>query len=65
MASLDGCWVHVAIATYDRTYVDFLTGSQPSTKDAFMEMDEYGPFDLRDEVSLEHVGALMLGVPSS
>ena len=66
MVSLDGCWAHVNIATYDRRYLGFLSGDQPHT-DAFMEMIEYGPFDLRLwapnglGLFLECVGALMLG----
>lgn len=67
MISLDGYLAYINIATYDRQYVDFLSGSQPSTDDdAFMEIREYGSFDLRKwspkglEMFLTHVGALML-----
>ena len=68
MVSLDGYWAHINIATYDQQYLAFLSGSQPSTADdAFMEMVEYGPFDLRVwsgdglGIFLKYVGALMLG----
>ncbi len=65
-------WAHINIATYDQQYLAFLSGSQPSTADdAFMEMVEYGPFDLRVwsgdglEMFLKYVGALMLGKDGS
>ena len=68
MISLDGYWAHINIATYDRQYLDFLSGTEPATgNDAFMEMVEYGSFDLRRWSPtglgsfLELVGALMLG----
>lgn len=72
MVSLDGYWAHINIATYDRDYVEFLSGLQPSAAGGtFMEMVEYGPFDLRVwsgkglenglETFLIYVGALMLG----
>ena len=68
MVSLDGYWAHINIATYDGKYVEFLSGIQPTTdNDAFMEMLEYGPLDLRRwsndglEKFLTFVGALMLG----
>lgn len=68
MVSLDGYHAFITIATYDQEYLDFLSGSQHSASDdAFMEMDEYGQFDLRKwsgnnlEMFLQHVGALMLG----
>lgn len=68
MLSLDGYFAYINIATYDRKYVEFLSGSQPSAvDDTFMEMVEYGSFDLRVwsgvglEMFLTHVGALMLG----
>lgn len=68
MVSLDGYWAHINIATYDRQYLDFLSGIQPPTdSDAFLKMLEYGPFDLRvwsgDGLKsfLTYVGALMLG----
>lgn len=68
MVSLDGYWAHINIATYDRQYLDFLSGSQPTTdSDAFMEMLEYGPLDLRVwsgkglESFFTYVGPLMLG----
>lgn len=68
MVSLDGYWAHINIATYDRQYLDFLSGTEPSNpNDAFMEMSEYGSFDLRVWSStglkafLELIGALMLG----
>ena len=71
MVSLDGYFAFVNIATYDQTYLDFLSGTPPSgPNDAFMHMKEYGPFDLRIwsakgddiglEVFLQDVGALML-----
>ena len=66
MVSLDGYWAHINIATYDRRYLDFLSGAQPHTE-AFMEMTEYGTFDLRVwepsglGLFLRSVGALMLG----
>lgn len=68
MISLDGYRAYINIATYDRPYLDFLSGTEPSTgNDAFLDMVEYGPFDLRVWSSnglgffLELVGALMLG----
>ncbi len=70
MISLDGYWGHINIATYDWEYVKFLSGSQPSANGTFMEMKEYGRFDLRTwsdssgnglESFLKYVGALMLG----
>ena len=68
MVSLDGYYAYINIATYDRQYVEFLSGCQPlADDDAFMEMVEYGSFDLRVwsgddfEMFLTHVGALMLG----
>ncbi|KAL9127655.1 MAG: hypothetical protein Q9175_007689 [Cornicularia normoerica] len=75
MVSLDGHYAYINIATYDRQYVKFLSGSQPSAADdAFMDMVEYGRFDLRvwrdsgEDVGLgsflKHVGALMLGTAS-
>ena len=71
MVSLDAYWAHVHIATYDRQYVEFLSGCQPSTNGAFMEMTECGPFDLRVwsgdeglELFLKYVEALMLGTSS-
>ena len=66
MVSLDGYRAYINIATYDRQYVDFLLGGQPSANDAFMEMKEYGYFDLRQwsgqglGLFLRCVGALML-----
>ena len=72
MVSLDGYWAYINTATYDRQYLAFLSGNQPSTaNDAFMEMVEYGPFDLRMwssdglEMFLKYVGALMLGKDGS
>ena len=66
--SLDGYRAHINIATYDRQYLDFLSGIPPTTdSDAFMEMVEYGALDLRVrsdnglESFLTYVGALMLG----
>ena len=68
MVSQDSYYGYINIATYDRQYVEFLSGREPSPgDDAFMEMIEYGPFDLRVwsgkglEMFLTHVGALMLG----
>ena len=68
MVSLDGYRAHINIATYDRRYLDFLSGIQPTTEsDAFMDMVEYGPLDLRVwsgeglELFFTYVGALMLG----
>ena len=69
MVSLDGYYAYVNIATYDRKYVEFLSGSHRSNFDnAFMKMVEYGFYDLRVwsgnnglELFLKHVGALMLG----
>lgn len=68
MLSLDGYFAYINIATYDRQYVKFLSGSQTAgVDDTFMKMVEYGPFDLRVwsgeglEMFLTHVGALMLG----
>ena len=68
MVSLDGHWAHINIAIYDRQYLDFLGGtpSRHHGKDGFMEMFEYGPFDLRRwsdpglGMFLEYVGALIL-----
>ena len=68
MVSQDGYWAFINIATYNRRYVEFLSGSEPSAAgDAFMEMREYGTFDLRIwsgnglELFLQYVGALMIG----
>ena len=66
MVSLDGYWAHINIATYDRRYLGFLSGAKPHTE-AFMEITEYGTFDLRVwepnglGLFLMSVGALMLG----
>lgn len=68
MVSLDGYYAYINIATYNRKYVEFLSDSHHSNvDDAFMEMVEYGTFDLRVwsgdglEMFLTHIGALMLG----
>lgn len=68
MISLDGYYAYINFAIYDRQYVEFLSGHEPSAADdAFMEMVQYGPYDLRVwsgnglEQFLQHVGALMLG----
>lgn len=66
MVSMDGYYAYINIATYDRQYLEFLSGSEPSGTDALMEMAEYGRFDLRLwsgnglERFLKYVGALML-----
>lgn len=69
MISLDGYYAYINIAIYDRQYLEFLSGHKPSAADdAFMEMTEYGVFDLRVwsgvgglEKFLNYVGVLMLG----
>lgn len=69
MVSLDGYWAYINVATYDRQYLDFLSGDEPSSaNDAFMEMREHGPFDLPKwsgqdglGIFLKYVGAFMLG----
>ena len=69
IVSLDGYWAYINVATYDRQYLDFLSGDEPSSaNDAFMEMREHGPFDLRKwsgqdglGTFLKYVGAFMLG----
>ena len=41
MVSLDGYQAHINIATYDRHYLDYLSGGAPAISNyGFMEMDE-------------------------
>ena len=58
-----GAWeAHITIATYGDDYVKYLRGESDGAQ-AFMTMQEYGPFDLRYFKSmkafLENIGALI------
>ena len=47
---------YITVATYGPGYVDFLYDEPASNKLVFMEMREYGPFDLRKFVNGENHG---------
>ena len=45
---------YITIATYDQVYVDFLYGiSTPKGSQGFLNMHEYGPYDLQTREGLE------------
>ncbi|KAL6715205.1 hypothetical protein ACLMJK_007469 [Lecanora helva] len=61
MISMGGYQGYITIATYDHDYVKYLSGHSKSK--SFMDMHEYGPFDLRRlgemKLFLENIGTFM------
>ena len=47
MVSMGGYEAYITVATYEKSYVDFLYDEPQKGAPSFMLMQEYGPFDLR------------------
>ncbi|KAI1085618.1 hypothetical protein F5B20DRAFT_587600 [Whalleya microplaca] len=58
MISQDRNEVWVIIATFDADYVDYIRGT--STKKAFLSMQEFGPYDLKDYRDVNELGVICL-----
>lgn len=48
----------MTVATYDEIYVSYLY--QQSSRESFLEMSDYGPFNVTDVKHMRHLGELML-----
>lgn len=61
LISQDRHQVHVVVATYDDHYVDYIKARNPRTK-SFLQMEDYGPFDVTHHKHMYLLGRLMLAL---
>ena len=50
----------MTLAKYNRGYIDFVTGDEKEVGKSFLQMNEYGPFDVREAKHMEKVACLVL-----
>ncbi|KAI0965853.1 hypothetical protein F4678DRAFT_313077 [Xylaria arbuscula] len=63
LISQDRHWIYLNFAAFDANYVDYIRDKQGIDLNAvsFLEMHEYGPFDVGNQLDMSRLGELVLG----
>ncbi|KAI1748294.1 hypothetical protein F4782DRAFT_517965 [Xylaria castorea] len=63
LISQDRHWIYLNFAVFDASYVDYICDEQGIDLDAvsFLQMNEYGPFDVGNQLDMSRLGELVLG----
>ena len=63
MISQDRHQIWITVAKFSRKYLDFLNGKgMDDTITGYLEIREYGPWDIGAQDHMEHVGEMLLAI---
>ncbi|KAF5233430.1 hypothetical protein FANTH_12546 [Fusarium anthophilum] len=64
LVSQDHGEIYLIIASFNAEYVEYICARsvRRATKDSFLEMNEYGPFFVKDPKHMKQLGTILLAV---